>query len=134
MISHAAGKDGAPASLSRAVATALLRGALGFDGAAFSDDLEMGALAALGALPERCALAAQAGCDLLFVCSRIEEYPDCVERVGRAVPPSRLAEAAARLDGYAQHLDDIRRKALIPDRPVTGLIADIAALREASKA
>jgi beta-N-acetylhexosaminidase len=134
MISHAAGKDGIPASLSRSLATALLRGALGFDGAAFSDDLEMGALAAFGALPDRCALAAQAGCDLLFVCSRIEEYSDCVERVGRDVSPSRLAEASARRDNYAQHLDEIRRKATILQRPVAELIADIAALRETSKA
>jgi beta-N-acetylhexosaminidase len=129
MISHAAGPDGAPASLSPARATGLLRGSLGFAGAAFSDDLEMGALSAFGPLPERCAAAARAGCDLLFVCSRIEEYPDCVERVGREVPPARRAEAAARLDRYSHHLDRIRRSASIPDRPLSALIADIADLR-----
>jgi beta-N-acetylhexosaminidase len=130
MISHAAGEDGLPASLSRAVATGLLRETLGFEGAAFSDDLEMGALSAVApSLPERCAAASRAGCDLLFVCSRIAEYPDCVERVRAEVPPERLAEAAARLDRYARHLDGLRAAAARPDRPLSELIADIADLK-----
>jgi beta-N-acetylhexosaminidase len=132
MISHAAGSDGAPASLSPARATGLLRGSLGFAGAAFSDDLEMGALSAFGSLPERCAAASLAGCDLLFVCSRIDGYPECVEEVHRDVPPARLAEAASRLDRYARHLDEVRGAALIPGRPLSDLIADIAALRSGS--
>jgi len=129
MISHAAGEDGLPASLSRTVATGLLRETLGFDGVAFSDDLEMGALGAFGGLPERCAQAALAGCDLLFVCSRLAEYPDCVERVRRDVPPVRFAEAAERLDRYARHLDGLRQAAPLPDRPLSDLIAEIADLR-----
>lgn len=130
MISHAAGEDGLPASLSRAVATGLLRETLGFDGAAFSDDLEMGALSAVApSLPERCAAASRAGCDLLFVCSRIAEYPDCVERVRAEVPPERLAEASDRLDRYASHLDGLRAASARPDRSLSALIADIADLR-----
>jgi len=130
MISHAAGPDGRPASLSSDRATRLLRGALGFEGAAFSDDLEMGALAAFGSLPERCAAASSAGCDLLFVCSRISEYPTCVERVARQVPAARLEEAAGRLDRYAEHLETVRRTAVTPDRPLADLIADIASVRQ----
>ncbi|HJW14542.1 MAG TPA: glycoside hydrolase family 3 N-terminal domain-containing protein [Thermoanaerobaculia bacterium] len=130
MISHAAGPDGIPASLSSARATGLLRGALSFDGAAFSDDLEMGALAAFGSLPERCAAASRAGCDLLFVCSRLADYPDCVEEVRARVPPDRLEEAARRVNAYARHLDALRGAASVPDRPVSELIADIAALHE----
>src|SRR5207247_5192071 len=119
-----------PARLSRAVATVLLRETLGFDGAAFSDDLEMGALSAVApSLPERCAAASRAGCDLLFVCSRIAEYPDCVERVRAEVPPARIAEAAARLKRYARHLDRLRAAAARPDRPFSVLIADIADLK-----
>ena len=111
MISHAAGPDGTPASLSRSQATDLLRARLGFDGAAFSDDLEMGALSAFGSLPQRCSQAARAGCDLLFVCSRIEEYPACVEAVEREVPPERIREASRRLEDYADHLTRIRQRA-----------------------
>ena len=130
MISHAAGPGGEASSLSKRVGTDQLRRVIGFDGAAFSDDLEMGALTAFGSLPERCAAAARAGCDLLFVCSRIAEYPGCVAQVGREIPPERLSEAARRLEGYEKHLDEIRDAASIPDRPLTDLIADIAALRE----
>lgn len=133
MISHAAGPEGTPASLTKTAATGLLRDTLGFNGAAFSDDLEMGALSAFGSIPERCAAAALAGCDLLFVCSRIAEYPECVELVAREIPPARLSEAAGRLDRYVEHLDEIRRACDIPDRPVADLIADVARLREESK-
>jgi beta-N-acetylhexosaminidase len=104
MISHAADPDGRPASLSFERATVLLRDILGFDGAAFSDDLEMGALAAFGTLPERSTEAAAAGCDLLFICKQIEGYPDCVAAVEKGVPPERRAQAAARLEEYAAHL------------------------------
>ena len=128
MISHAAGPDGVPASLSRAVAGRLLRGGLGFRGAAFSDDLEMGALAAFGELPERAAAASRAGCDLLFVCSRIADYPDCVAAVERAVPARRRAEAADRLDAYTRRLSRLRKKARAP-QTLPKLIAAIARLR-----
>lgn len=130
MVSHAAGADGRPATLSPEVATALLRGRLGFRGAAFTDDLEMGALAAFGGLPERAAAAAIAGCDLLWVCSRIEEYPECVARVGREVPPARRAEASRRIEDYVEHLGELRRKAVPPTGSLEKLAADVAALRE----
>ena len=129
MVSHAAGPGGMPASLSEETATGLLRSRLGFAGAAFSDDLEMGALAAFGSLPERCAAACRAGCDLLFVCSRFSDYSACVEEVGRRVSPARLEEAAGRLNAYARHLEGIRAAAKLSGRPLSALIADIAALK-----
>ncbi len=126
MISHAAGPEGLPASLSPARATALLRAAMGFPGAAFSDDLEMGALASFGQMPDRCAEASRAGCDLLFVCSRILEYPDCVERVELEVPGARRTEAAGRLSAYSQRAAE-RRAAV--NRPVLS----IESLRETTR-
>jgi beta-N-acetylhexosaminidase len=111
MVSHAAGEDGVPASLSREVATRLLRGRLRFSGAAFSDDLEMGALSSFGSLAERCVAAARAGCDLLFLCRRIEQYPGAVEAVEREVPATRRKQAASRLGRYDRHLDAIARSA-----------------------
>lgn len=128
MISHAAGPDGVPASLSAERTTGLLRGRLGFAGASFSDDLEMGALEGFGALPGRCAAAARAGCDLLFVCSRIEMYPECVETVSREVPEERRAEAALRLARYARRVEQIRRAAPVPDRPLEELVAEMREL------
>jgi beta-N-acetylhexosaminidase len=131
MVSHLAGRDGKPASLSAAVATRMLRERVGFRGAAFSDDLEMGALAAFGELPERAAAACVAGCDLLFVCSRIEAYPECVAAVEREVPRKRREQAARRLDSYARHLAAIRRAAARP-RPMAKLIAAVSRLRESA--
>jgi beta-N-acetylhexosaminidase len=129
MVSHAAGSGGRPASLSREIASGLLRETLGFTGAVFSDDLEMGALSAFGDLPERCAQACRAGCDLLFVCSRIGIYPDCVAAVEQDVPRGRREEAAARLDGYSEHVLRIRAKAATKQRPIQELITDIGELR-----
>ncbi|MEP6769836.1 MAG: glycoside hydrolase family 3 N-terminal domain-containing protein [Acidobacteriota bacterium] len=116
MISHAAGPEGLPASLSPGRATALLRGVMGFTGASFSDDLEMGALASFGEMPDRCAEASRAGCDLLFVCSRILEYPDCAERVDIEVSGDRRREAAERLAAYARRAAERRAAARGPVR------------------
>lgn len=128
MISHAAGADGRPASLSQSVATLLLRSRLGFAGAAFSDDLEMGALSAFGGLPERSSAASLAGCDLLLVCKDLSQYEDCVAVVQKEVPPKRRAEATRRLQVYRRHLETMQELAP-PVRPVGELIADVAALR-----
>jgi beta-N-acetylhexosaminidase len=128
MVSHAAGVDGLPASLSREVATVQLRHSLGFAGAAFSDDLEMGALDAFGDLPERCVRACAAGCDLLLVCRRIEEYPACVEAVERSVPGARRAEASARLDAYGAHVESLRRSAGTPEITLAAIRAELKSL------
>lgn len=119
MVSHAGGPDGLPASLSPERATRLLRDRVGFEGAAFSDDLEMGALDAFGDLPQRCALASEAGCDLLFVCSRIADYPRCVAAVEASVSVARRAEAKERLEDYARHLASLRQSANADRGPET---------------
>jgi beta-N-acetylhexosaminidase len=131
MVSHAATtRVGLPGTLSRDVATVLLRSELRFRGVAFTDDLEMGALAAFGALPERSAAAALAGCDLLWICSRIEEYPDCVERVETDVPAQRRAQASARIDAYVRRLGQLKASAP-PARHLEAVAADVAILRDA---
>ena len=125
MVSHAASDDGLPASLSPTWSTTYLREILGFDGAAFSDDLEMGALEAFGGLPERCAKASAAGCDLLFVCRRLEEYPACVEAVSRDVPEPRRVEAADRLENYASHVESLKPARVRPAAPIDAVAAAI---------
>ena len=119
-----------PEALSPDVATRLLRDTVGFQGAAFSDDLEMGALAEFGGLPERSAAAMRAGCDLLFVCSRLEEYPDCVACVEADVSEDRHAEAARRMDGYADRLRALSAAAP-PPRPLDAIAAEVQLLQEA---
>ena len=130
MVSHAADPNGVPASLSYERATVVLRDRLGFEGAAFSDDLEMGALGAFGGLSERSAAACRAGCDLLFVCKTIEEYPDCVAAVEKDVPPERRAEAAARLEEYAAHVEALRRAARKEPVPLSVVADGLQRLRD----
>lgn len=129
MVSHGASEsDPVPASLSRDVATGLLREEVGFRGAALSDDLEMGALARFGGLPERSAAAANAGCDLVFVCSKIEEYPACVDEVERGVPFERRAEALRRVEAYRDRLTALRLAAPPPGGSLGELRAEVAEL------
>ncbi|HEY6146071.1 MAG TPA: hypothetical protein VIZ69_00175, partial [Thermoanaerobaculia bacterium] len=92
---------------------------VGFSGAAFSDDLEMGALDRFGDLPARCVAASRAGCDLLFVCRRIEIYPDCVRAVELEVSSERRTEARRRLEEYAVRRDGLAAAAA----PVNGSAA-----------
>jgi beta-N-acetylhexosaminidase len=62
-------EDAAPASLSAYWIRGVLRTELNFQGAIFTDDLSMGAVAAGGDIVERCQRALAAGCDMLLVCN-----------------------------------------------------------------
>jgi beta-N-acetylhexosaminidase len=62
-------EDAAPASLSARWIRGVLRKDLNFQGAIFTDDLSMGAVAAGGDIVERCRRALDAGCDMLLVCN-----------------------------------------------------------------
>ena len=62
----------APATLARASSTALLRAELGFKGVLFSDDMEMGAIAARFPPGEAAVAAVRAGCDALLICKSEE--------------------------------------------------------------
>ena len=99
-------EDGAlvPASLSPRI-HAILRGPVRFDGVVYSDDLEMGALE--GALPERAARAAAAGCDVLVLSNTFEAYEEAVARV------ADLGEDPAR----ARRLAALRRRVAGAPRP-----------------
>lgn len=105
---------GAPATLSTAIATDLLRGGLGFRGVLFSDDLEMGALDAVAELAERGERALRAGCDALLFCRRLEAAPAVAARLGARRLASRRREAESRLEALRRRLSRLRRAA----RPV----------------
>jgi beta-N-acetylhexosaminidase len=121
-----------PASLSPAIATTLLRRRSGFRGALFSDDLEMGALAEFGSLPELGEQALVAGCDGLLFCRRVEEAPEIASALGRRALRPRLDEAARRLARLRAQLAGWKRKApAAPDlaqlrRRFESLAADVA--------
>lgn len=61
--------DPTPAGFSPYWINDQLRKQVGFDGAVFCDDLSMKATRAYGTMPERAALALNAGCDMVLVCN-----------------------------------------------------------------
>ncbi len=104
-----------PGALTSGVATELLRGELGFDGVAITDDLGAGAITATEAVPDAAVEAIAAGADMV----QIDDPRD--QRGVRAallravatgaIPAGRLADAAARV------LDLKRRIGLLRDQP-----------------
>jgi beta-N-acetylhexosaminidase len=91
-----------PATLSRAIATDLLREELGFAGVLVSDDLEMRAIAAHHTHGDAAALAIEAGCDLILVCAsedaQVEAHEALVRRAERdGAFRARCEEACSRV-------------------------------------
>ena len=77
-----------PGTLSKAVIEEAVRGAIGFDGLLFSDDLSMGALT--GPVGARAAAALAAGCDLALHCNgKRDEMEEVVAAVPRLAGPAR---------------------------------------------
>jgi beta-N-acetylhexosaminidase len=105
---------GRPASLSPAIVAGALRRGLPFRGAIFSDDLEMGALAPFGDLPERGEAALAAGCDGLLFCRELEAAPAIAARLAKPRLRARREAAANRLDAFRRRLIRLRRAAPAP--------------------
>ena len=92
----------APATLSRAVVTDLLRNELGYDGLVVTDDLAMGAIAKHRAPVPAAVEAVGAGCDLLLLCEPdpavqvavIEGLIHAIE--DGSLPEQRVEEALGR--------------------------------------
>jgi beta-N-acetylhexosaminidase len=95
----------APATLSRAALTDLLRGELGFDGVVVTDSMEMAPIRATVGMAEGAALALAAGADLLCTGGELRGrhiVEPMVEGIVGAVedgrlPEERVADAAARI-------------------------------------
>jgi beta-N-acetylhexosaminidase len=85
--------DARPAGFSPVWLQDVLRGRIGFDGLAFSDDLTMEAAAVAGDIVDRAAAALQAGCDMVLVCNR----PDLADEVLERLRPRANPALARRL-------------------------------------
>jgi len=101
--------DSVPATISRAVMTALLRDELGFDGLAVSDGIEMRAISDGVGIVEGAVRALDAGCDLLCIGGglvdeetvvRLRDAIAAAVRSGR-LTEERLAQAASRVTSFA---------------------------------
>jgi beta-N-acetylhexosaminidase len=90
-----------PAALAEPVATDLLRGELGYEGVAITDDLGAGAIKAGGTVPEAAVAAIQAGADMVQIDSPDDQggvREALLEAVASgAISKDRLAEAAGRV-------------------------------------
>lgn len=131
MVSHGAARDsGLPATLDSRVIRDLT-GEIGFPGAVVSDDLEMGALARFGSIPERSAACFAAGCDLLCVGKETSALPEAERRL-RATA-ERIFEARARLGEMRRRLAELRAGRRPKTRPLAEIAAEIAELRESPR-
>ena len=95
-----------PATLSRRITTKLLRGKLHFDGLAVSDDMEMHAVADLGAYEMLADRAVFAGNDVINFCSHIERVPDLKRHLRQLADTN--AEFGARFDQAVAHGERFR--------------------------
>jgi beta-N-acetylhexosaminidase len=138
MLAHVvyAGLDDArPATLSRAIATGLLREHLGFTGVAVSDDLEMAAIRRVWGVTEGALQSMEAGCDLLIVAHTPGLAFECATAMATraARDPAfrtRLEEADARVRALRERL---RTPPAQPERDSVYAVAREVARRNAER-
>ncbi|KPK14792.1 MAG: hypothetical protein AMJ62_11730 [Myxococcales bacterium SG8_38] len=92
-----------PATMSSKLIDGVLRGEIGFEGAVFSDDLEMKAITERYRIEEAGVLAIEAGCDLLLVCSDLEAAGSLRDTLAREADrnhgfQTRLMQSRTRAD------------------------------------
>jgi beta-N-acetylhexosaminidase len=97
-----------PATMSARVIGQLLRREMGFEGAVFSDDLEMKAVTERYRIEEAGILALEAGCDLLLVCSDLEAAARLRDAIAREA--ARNGPFARRLNEARMRADALRRR------------------------
>jgi len=101
-----------PATMSSAAINELLRKEVGFEGAVFSDDLEMRAITERYSIEEAGVLAIEAGCDLLLVCSDLKAAARLRETLASEAGRSqafraRLMEARARANTLRRRIGEL---------------------------
>ena len=105
-----------PATLSWRLTTDLLRNAIGFEGIAVSDDMEMHAVSDLGSYESISERALMAGNDVILFCSHIERVPDLQRYLRSRVNEdanvrARFEEAKHRCEQYREHCERLRAAA-----------------------
>ena len=106
--------DAVPATLSPRVVDGLLRKEMKFGGVIVSDDLEMKAVATRWGVGPSAVKAAQAGCDLLPVCSAVEAQVEAIESVIRALEAETVSWSA--MDDACARIRRLKERYLVPYR------------------
>lgn len=114
-----------PATLSETVISDIIRGKIGFDGLLLSDDIDMQALK--GSIPDRCAAALAAGCDIILNCwAKMDDQRAIAQR-----SPSMSEKTKLRLDRVHDAMgdapDDIETGELLAKRDALLAIPEQAA-------
>jgi beta-N-acetylhexosaminidase len=107
--------EGLPATLSPRVVDALLRQEMKYGGVIVSDDLEMKAVAERWGVGPSAVKAAQAGCDLLPVCSSVDAQVEAIESVIRALEAETVSWSA--MDDACARIRRLKETFLLPYRP-----------------
>ncbi len=96
-----------PASLSRRIATGLLKRDLGFKGVAIADDLADPPISALASVPEAAVQALKAGADMLYVSGPVGDQQAAYVAVLRAVRSGEVSRR--RLDDAVVRILSVKR-------------------------
>src|SRR5437773_3443816 len=96
------------ATISRRIATDLLRNELGFDGLVMTDDLDMGAILTGYRLEDTIRQAINAGNDVVMICHRIPEI-ETVHRILGMLPSDQINRALG-------NVASVKRKLSPPDK------------------
>jgi beta-N-acetylhexosaminidase len=107
--------DAVPATLSPRVVGGLLRQEMGYDGVIVSDDLEMKAVATHWGVGPGAVKAAQAGCDLLPVCSSPDAQVAAIESVIHGLEAEAVSWTS--MDDACARIRRLKEKYLLPYRP-----------------
>lgn len=96
-----------PATVSPAILSELLRGAMGFRGVIASDDLEMRAITGQQDIGAAAVASLSAGADMLLVCEHLAGAGEVFVAIERAVvdgtlPPDVVAAASTRVDALRE--------------------------------
>jgi beta-N-acetylhexosaminidase len=81
---------------------------MGFGGVVMTDDLEMGALRSFGSVGEAAVRAAEAGHDLLLICSDLGAAEEALARLRQAYTEGRLDQA--ELEASVNRINLLRQK------------------------
>jgi beta-N-acetylhexosaminidase len=115
-----------PATLSRRLSHDLLD-AIGFNGLAVSDDMEMHAVSDLGSYEWLAERALMAGSDIVLFCSHIERIPDLQRSMAHLGTTStaiaaRVAEAHQKAQAFRDHIARLRANAIPPAKSFDDVI------------
>ena len=106
--------DDSPAGFSPVWLQEILRGQLGFQGAIFSDDLNMGGAEVIGDRSQRVTAALQAGCDMVLLCNNQSAAAALLDVLQHTPGPTTRSRLARMYGGtpplaYCELQNDARR-------------------------